>query len=99
AADFDAHLTGFDLNNTTGGIKIELNGMKLDGLTYQGGSTAPAPPFNTFGEGSLLTFTSGTTNDLIRSPNAADTNNNATDFRRNGTVANVTPKAANPTLP
>ena len=96
AADFDAHTAGFDLNNTTGGIKLELNGVKLDGLTYQGGSTPPVSTFVAYGEGTLLTFTGGTTNDLIRSPNATDTNNNATDFRRNGAVASVTPKAANP---
>jgi uncharacterized protein (TIGR03437 family) len=99
AADLDAHLVGFDLNNTTGGIKIELNGVKLDGLTYQGGATPPVATFIAYGEGTLLTYTSGTTNDLIRSPDATDTNNNATDFRRNGTAASVTPKASNPTLP
>jgi hypothetical protein len=96
AVDFNAGSGGFDLNNTTGGIKIELGGVKLDGLAYQGGTTPPAAVFNTYGEGTLLTFTSGTTNDLIRSPNATDTNHNATDFRRNGTVSTVSPKAANP---
>jgi uncharacterized protein (TIGR03437 family) len=96
AADFNAGDGLFDLNNTTGGIKIELNGVKLDGLAYQGGSTPPAAVFNAYGEGTLLTFTSGTTNDLIRSPNAADTNNNAADFRRNGTLSSVSPKAPNP---
>jgi hypothetical protein len=99
AADFNAQTLGFDLNNTTGGIKLELNGVKLDGLTYQGGSTPPVATFIAYGEGTLFTFTSGTTNDLIRSPNANDTDNNAPDFRRNGTAASVTPKAANPTLP
>ncbi|HEX8493428.1 MAG TPA: Ig-like domain-containing protein [Pyrinomonadaceae bacterium] len=101
-ADFNATLspnTGLDLNNTTGGIKIELNAVKLDGLAYQGGATPPAAPFNTYGEGTILVFASGTTNDLIRSPNATDTGNNATDFRRNGTAASVTPKAANPPPP
>jgi len=102
-ADFDAGMTnapnGFNLNNTTGGIKIEISGVKLDGLTYQGGSSAPAPVFVTFGEGTLMLFTGGTTNDLIRTPNAADTNDNARDFRRNGTTANITPRATNPTLP
>ncbi len=96
AADYNASVASFDLNNTTGGIKIELNGVKLDGLTYQGGSTPPVATFVAYGEGALLVFTSGTTNDLIRSPNATDTNNNATDFRRNGTITSVTPKAANP---
>jgi hypothetical protein len=95
-ADFAVPADGFNLNNTTGAIKIELNGVKLDGLTYQGGSAAPAPPFDTFGEGAPLVFTSATTNDLIRSPDATDTNNNATDFRRNSAAASVTPKAANP---
>lgn len=102
-ADFDAGLTnapnGFNLNNTTGGIKIEISGIKLDGLTYQGGSSAPPTVFVTFGEGASMLFTGGTTNDLIRTPNAADTNDNARDFRRNGTTANITPRAANPTLP
>jgi Bacterial Ig-like domain (group 2)/Lamin Tail Domain len=96
AADYNASTASFDLNNTTGGIKLELNGVKLDGLTYQSGSTPPVATFIAYGEGALLIFTSGTTNDLIRSPNATDTNNNATDFRRNGTVTSVTPKAANP---
>ena len=86
----------FDLNGTSGGIKIEVGGAKLDGLTYQSGATAPPAPFNTFGEGPIFTFTSGATNDLIRSLNATDTNNNSADFRRNGTAANVTPKMANP---
>jgi hypothetical protein len=94
AADFVA--SDLDLNNTTGAIKIESGGMKLDGLAYQSGATPPAAPFNAFGEGAILIFNSGATNDLIRSPNAADTNNNATDFRRNGTLANVSPKTANP---
>jgi hypothetical protein len=98
-ADFNASTgTGFDLNNTTGGIKIEVNSVKLDGLAYQSGATPPASPFNTYGEGTIFTFTSGATNDLVRSPNANDTGDNANDFRRNGTAANVTPKAPNPTL-
>ncbi|MDQ1525326.1 MAG: large repetitive protein [Pyrinomonadaceae bacterium] len=94
AADFNA--SGFDLNNTTGGIKIEIGGVKLDGLAYQSGATPPAAPFNAYGVGTIFTFTSGATNDLIRSPNAFDTHNNATDFRRNGTASSVSPKAANP---
>ena len=93
-ADFNAG--DFDLNNTTGAVKIELGGIRLDGLAYQGGSAPPAAPFNAFGEGATFTFTSGTTNDLIRSPDAKDTNNNATDFRRNGTASSVSPKAPNP---
>jgi hypothetical protein len=96
-ADYNA--SAFDLNNTTGGIKIEINGVKLDGLSYQGGSAAPASPFNSYGEGPVLVFTSGTTNDLVRNPNATDSDNNASDFKRNGTTASVSPKAINPTLP
>ncbi|HLL16579.1 MAG TPA: lamin tail domain-containing protein [Pyrinomonadaceae bacterium] len=94
--DFNTGAGNFDLNNTTGGIKIEMGGVQLDGLAYQGGSTPPSATFSAYGEGTLFRFTSGTTNDLIRSPNAADTNNNATDFRRNGTASTVSPKAANP---
>jgi len=94
--DFDAGAGNFDLNNTTGGIMIEIDGLRLDGLAYQGGSTPPAATFIAYGEGTLFRFTSGTTNDLIRSPNATDTNNNATDFRRNGAASSVSPKAANP---
>ncbi|HYX40194.1 MAG TPA: lamin tail domain-containing protein, partial [Pyrinomonadaceae bacterium] len=60
AKDFDASGTGFNMNDTTGGIKIEIGGVKLDGLTYQGGSTAPNATFIAYGEGTLLTFTSGT---------------------------------------
>jgi uncharacterized protein (TIGR03437 family) len=96
-ADFEAN--AFDLNNTTGGIKLEIGGVKLDGLSYQGGSAAPAAPFNSYGEGPVFVFTSGTTNDIIRSPNAMDSGNNANDFRRNGTANSVSPRAANPTLP
>nr|MBA2645284.1 Ig-like domain-containing protein [Pyrinomonadaceae bacterium] len=102
-ADFDASSTnppnGFNLNNTTGGIKLEIGGAKLDGLTYQGSSTAPPSIFLSFGEGAVLTFTGGTTNDLLRTPNGTDTNSNANDFRRNGTTASITPKRVNPTLP
>jgi uncharacterized protein (TIGR03437 family) len=94
--DFNAGEGGFDLNNTAGGIKLEIGGVKLDGLAYQGGATPPAAVFNAYGEGTLFAFTGGTTNDLIRSPNAADTNDNATDFRRNGATSAVSPKAANP---
>jgi uncharacterized protein (TIGR03437 family) len=95
-ADFDASAGDFDLNNTTGAVKIELGGVRLDGLAYQGGSAPPAAPFNAYGEGAIFTFTGGSTNDLIRSPDAKDTNNNATDFRRNGTISSVSPKAPNP---
>ncbi|MDT7602928.1 MAG: large repetitive protein, partial [Acidobacteriota bacterium] len=97
AADNDASASGFDLNNSSGAIKLELGGVKLDGLRYQqNGSAVPPAAFDNFGEGTLFTFAGGTPNDLIRNPNATDTNNNATDFRRNGTTASVSPKAANP---
>ncbi|MCA1613662.1 MAG: Ig-like domain-containing protein, partial [Acidobacteria bacterium] len=86
----------FDLNGSSGGIRVEIGGTKLDGLSYQSGAAPPAAPFNAYGEGSILVFTSGATNDLIRTPNAADTNNNNADFRRNGSTGSVTPKAANP---
>jgi hypothetical protein len=99
AADFDAASPGLDLNNTTGGIKIEIAGTELDGLSYQGASTPPASPFDDFGEGSVFTFTGGTTNDLVRTPDANDTGDNAADFRRNGSLGSVTPKAANPAPP
>jgi uncharacterized protein YjdB len=100
AADFDASTTGFDLNNSSGAVMIEIGGDTLDGLRYQqNGSAVPPPAFDNFGEGTLFTFAGGTPNDLIRSPNATDTNNNAADFRRNNSHAAVSPKAANPTLP
>lgn len=100
AADFDASAAGFDINNSSGAVKLEINGMKLDGLRYQqNGSAVPPAAFDNFGEGALFTFAGGTPNDLIRSPNAVDTDNNASDFRRNNSHAAVSPKAANPTLP
>jgi hypothetical protein len=77
---------------------IEIIGVKLDGLTYKGGSD-PATHSLSLGEGALLTFASGTTNDLLRSPNAADTGNNSDDFKPNGTAASVTPKASNAVIP
>lgn len=89
----------FDLNGSSGGVKIEIGGVKLDGLSYQSGATPPAAPFSSYGEGLILIFTSGATNDLIRTPNAADSDNNSADFKRNGSTAAVTPGAANPTLP
>jgi uncharacterized protein (TIGR03437 family) len=96
---YDASASNFDLNNTTGGILIEVNSVKLDGLSYQGGSTAPAATFINYGERTVFTFVSGGTNDLVRQPNGADTDDNAADFRRNGTTANVSPRAANPLVP
>ena len=76
-----------------------IAGTELDGLSYQGASTPPASPFADFGEGSIFTFTAGTTNNLVRTPDANDTCDNANDFRRNGTLGSVTPKAANPAPP
>ncbi|MBA2732119.1 MAG: lamin tail domain-containing protein [Acidobacteria bacterium] len=101
AADFDASASSFNLTATSGGIKIELNGVKLDGLAYQSAAANTIPAtFAAFGEGTPFTspVASGL-QDYIRSPNGADTDSNVTDFRRNGTTANVTEKAANPTIP
>jgi hypothetical protein len=99
-ADFNASTTGLDINNSSGAVMIEVGAVKLDGLRYQqNGSAVPPVAFDNFGEGAIFTFAGGTPNDLIRSPNAIDTNNNAGDFRRNNSHAAVSPKAANPTLP
>lgn len=102
-ADFNASgaAGGFDLTGTAGGIKIELNGIKLDGLSYKDQTTTTlSAPFDGFGENNVFVANSTSGNrDLIRSPNATDTNDNASDFRRNGTATSVTPKAANPTIP
>jgi uncharacterized protein (TIGR03437 family) len=100
AADFDASSTGLEINNSSGAVMIEIGTVKLDGLRYQqNGSGVPPVTFDNFGEGTIFTFAGGTPNDLIRSPNATDTNNNLADFRRNNSHAAVSPKAANPTLP
>jgi hypothetical protein len=96
AADYNPGAGNFDLNGTGGGIKIELNGVKLDGLTYQGSATAINATFVAYGEGTIFTFTSATTNDLVRSATSADTNNNATDFRHLSSTTTITPKAVNP---
>lgn len=99
-ADADASAAGFDLNNTSGGIRIILDGVSLDGLTYQGSNNAEPPTlFKTFGEGVVFKFTGGATNNLLRVPDARDTNDNAADFRRNGTASAVSPKRANPNEP
>lgn len=97
-ADFNAGSFSLDLNNTSGAIKIEIGQTKLDGLVYQGGASAPPSVFLNFGEGSTFKFNSGTTNDLIRSPNGAASGDNALDFRRQGKGSEVTPRASNPTL-
>lgn len=104
ATDFDttalATPIDFNLNNSSGAVKIEIGAVKLDGLRYQQtGSGIPPVAFDNFGEGTLFTFMGGSPNDLIRSPNATDTNDNAFDFRRNNSHATVSPKAANPTIP
>jgi uncharacterized protein (TIGR03437 family) len=95
-ADYNAGAGNFDLNGTGGGIKIEINGVKLDGLTYQGSATAINATFVAYGEGTIFTFTSATTNDLVRSATSTDTNNNATDFRHLSSSTTITPKAVNP---
>jgi uncharacterized repeat protein (TIGR01451 family) len=98
-ADFDASggTDLFNLNNSNGGIKIELNGVKLDGLAYRVGTGTVTSPYDTYGEGNPFTgVTSSGLQDLIRSSTSSDTNDNATDFHRNGTVASVSAKAVNP---
>jgi len=100
-ADHNASASGFDLTAASGGIKIELRSVKLDGLAYRNSaSNTISANFSAFGEGTAFTspVASGLQN-YIRSPNGADTNDNATDFRRNGTAASVTPKGSNPTIP
>ena len=95
-ADFNASASGFNLNDTTGAVKIELNAVKLDGLSYQTGAAAVPAAFNGFGEGTIFNQTSSAgTKDFSRFPNATDTDNNATDFHLNTSVSNVTPKATN----
>jgi uncharacterized protein (TIGR03437 family) len=98
-ADFDASGNAdlFNLNNSNGGIKIELNGVKLDGLAYRSGAGAVTSPYDTYGEGNpFIGVTSSGLQDIIRSPTSSDTNDNAIDFRRNGTVNSVSAKASNP---
>ena len=95
-ADYNPGVGGLDLNGTGGGVKVELNGVKLDGLTYKGSATAINATFVAYGEGSIFTFTATTTSDLVRSSTSADTNNNLNDFRLLSAIGTVTPKAANP---
>lgn len=95
-ADYNPGAGNFDLNGTGGGIKIELGGIKLDGLTYQGSATAINATFVAYGEGSIFTFTAATTNDLVRSSTSTDTNNNLNDFRHLSVTTTITPKAVNP---
>jgi Tol biopolymer transport system component len=95
-ADFNASANGFNLNDTTGAVKIDLNSVKLDGLSYQTGAAAAPAVFNGFGEGTIFNQTSSAgTKDLSRFPNATDTDNNAQDFHLNTSVSSVTPKATN----
>ena len=96
AADFNASSIPFNLNNTTGGIKIELNGVKLDGLTYQGDAALPNATFIAYGEGSIFTFAAAATSDLVRSSTSVDTNNNAADFRLLSSTTTITARASNP---
>jgi uncharacterized repeat protein (TIGR01451 family) len=100
AADINASSAGFNLTATSGGVKIELNGVKLDGLAYQTPGNAVSATFAAFGEGTVFTSpTASGQQDYVRSPNGADSNDNATDFRRSGANSTtVTPKAANPTV-
>ena len=95
-ADYNPGVGMFDLNGTGGGIKIELGGLKLDGLTYKGSATAINATFVAYGEGASFSFTSATTNDLVRSSTSVDTNNNAGDFRHLSSSTTITPKAQNP---
>ncbi len=94
--DYNPGAGNLDLNGTGGGIKIELNGIRLDGLTYQGSATAINATFAAYREGSIFTFTAATTSDLVRTSTSIDTNNNLADFRLLSSTATVTPKAANP---
>lgn len=99
-ADFNAGGAGFNLTATSGGIRIELNGVKLDGLAYQTPGNNVSATFAAFGEGRVYTspVASGLL-DYVRSPDGTDTNDNAADFRRSGTnTAAVTPKSTNPTI-
>jgi hypothetical protein len=95
-ADYNPGAGLFDLNGTGGGIKIELGGVKLDGLTYKGSTTAINATFVAYGEGASFGFTSATTNDLVRSSVSTDTNNNASDFRHLSSSTTITPRAQNP---
>ncbi|HEY3027675.1 MAG TPA: Calx-beta domain-containing protein [Pyrinomonadaceae bacterium] len=95
-AGYNPGAGNLDLNGTGGGIKIELNGARLDGLTYQGSATAINATFAAYREGSVFTFTATTTSDLVRTSTSIDTNKNLTDFRLLSSTATVTPKAKNP---
>ncbi len=100
AAGVNGSSAGFNLTATSGGVKIELNGVKLDGLAYQTPGSTVSATFAAFGEGTVFTspVASGQ-QDYVRSPNGADSNDNATDFRRSGANSTtVTPKASNPTV-
>src|SRR5207302_2738254 len=92
-ADYNPGAGNLDLNGTGGGIKIELNGARLDGLAYQGSATAINATFAAYREGSIFTFTAATTSDLVRSSTSIDTNSNVTDFRLLSSIGTVTPKA------
>jgi uncharacterized protein (TIGR03437 family) len=99
-ADFNASSAGFNLTATSGGVKLELNGVRLDGLAYQTPGNTVSATFAAFGEGTpFISPVASGQQDYVRSPDGADANNNATDFRRSGAnSATVTPKAANPTV-
>ncbi|HYJ46096.1 MAG TPA: lamin tail domain-containing protein, partial [Pyrinomonadaceae bacterium] len=99
-ADINAASAGFNLTATSGGVQIALNGVKLDGLAYQTPGNNVSATFLALGEGTAFTSpTASGQQDYVRSPNGADSNDNATDFRRSGTNSStVTPKASNPTI-
>lgn len=99
-ADINASSADFNLTATSGGVKIELNGVKLDALAYQTPGNTVSATFAAFGEETVFTFpVASGQQDYIRSPNGPDSNDNATHFRRGGTnSATATPKASNPTV-
>jgi uncharacterized repeat protein (TIGR01451 family) len=99
-ADINASSAGFNLTATSGGVKIVLNSVQLDGLAYQTPGNNVTATFLAFGEGTVFTSpTASGQQDYVRSPNGADSNDNATDFRRSGANSTtVTPKASNPTI-
>lgn len=99
-ADINASSSGFNLTATSGGVKIVLNGVQLDGLAYQTPGNPASTTFLAFEEGNAFTSpTASGQQDYVRSPNGADSGDNATDWRRSGTNSTtVTPKGSNPTI-
>jgi hypothetical protein len=99
-ADINASSSGFNHTATSGGVKIVLNGVQLDGLAYQAPGNTVSAIFAAFGEGTVFSSpTASGQQDYVRSPNGADSNDNATDWRRSGANSTtVTPKGLNPTI-